>query len=390
MNVKLKELGKIITGTTPKTSNKTYYEHNDYMFAGPSDLQNGKFIRRTEKTISQTAYLDYQSRFIDKNDICVSCIGYLGYVSMAQNKLLTNQQINSITAINCHKVLPEYLYYKLLSMKSVFESFGGTGSAVPIINKTTFENIEINIHDLNFQQHIVDILGTLDEKIEFFDQQIKLLETHGELLYKNIFESPTIETEKIALSDIADFYNGYSYSGEELCELSTDCLATIKNFDRQGGFKIDGFKPIKVVGKIKPEMYAEIGDLLVAHTDLTQNADIIGNPVLLLNTSKYQRVVLSMDLVKVKSTALSNELLYYILKSEKFKGHALGYCSGTTVLHLSKKALQEYAFDMPMDKEAMTRLEQQLSLIFERIKVMLKEIEKLKELKLLYLQKFFG
>ena len=156
MNIKLKELGKIITGTTPKTSNKAYYEHKDYMFAGPSDLQNGKFIRRTEKTISQTAYLDYQSRFIDKNDICVSCIGYLGYVSMAQDKLLTNQQINSITAIDCNKVLPEYLYYKLLSIKSVFESFGGAGSAVPIINKTTFENIEINIHNLDFQQHIVD------------------------------------------------------------------------------------------------------------------------------------------------------------------------------------------------------------------------------------------
>lgn len=237
---------------------------------------------------------------------------------------------------------------------------------------------------------MVDILGSIDEKIEFFDKQIHLLEKQGQLLYQDVFESSEVETEKVNLSKIATFQNGYSYSGEELCETSIDCLATIKNFDRQGGFKIEGFKPIKVVGKIKPEMYAEIGDLLVAHTDLTQNADIIGNPALLLNTSTYKHVVISMDLVKVKSNTLSNELLYYILKSDKFKGHALGYCSGTTVLHLNKKALQEYAFDMPIDKEVVSQLEEKLSTIFKRIKITLKEIEGLKELKQLYLQKFFG
>ena len=237
---------------------------------------------------------------------------------------------------------------------------------------------------------MVDILGSIDEKIEFFDKQIRLLEKQGQLLYQNVFESSEVETEKVNLSKIATFQNGYSYSGEELCETSIDCLATIKNFDRQGGFKIEGFKPIKVVGKIKPEMYAEIGDLLVAHTDLTQKADIIGNPALLLNTSTYKHVVISMDLVKVKSNTLSNELLYYILKSDKFKGHALGYCSGTTVLHLNKKALQEYAFDMPIDKEVVSQLEEKLSTIFKRIETTLKEIEGLKKLKQLYLQKFFG
>ena len=269
-----------------------------------------------------------------------------------------------------------------------------------LLNGSTVFQISIkNFSDFNLdkyqdqaavQCHIVDILGSIDEKIEFFDSQIKLLEDQGQLLYKDIFESLTIKTEKIDLAKIAVFQNGYSYSGDELCEISADCLATIKNFDRQGGFKIDGFKPIKVAGKIKPEMYAEVGDLLVAHTDLTQNADIIGNPVLLLNTSTYKRVIISMDLVKVKSNTLSNELLYYILKSKKFKGHALGYCSGTTVLHLNKKALQEYTFDMPIDKEVIVRLEKQLSVIFDRIKLILKEIEQLKKLKELYLKKFFN
>lgn len=192
------------------------------------------------------------------------------------------------------------------------------------------------------------------------------------------------------MSSVSEFCGGYSYSGDELCVKSTVGLVTIKNFDRNGGFKIDGFKPIKITGNIKPSMYAKMGDLIVAHTDLTQNADIIGNPILLLNLDSYEEVIISMDLVKVHSNILSNTLLYYILKNIDFKAYALGFCSGTTVLHLNKKALQTYSFDIPVDIEVIKKLSEELECIFERIKTTLVEIKKLKELKQLYLQKFFG
>ena len=156
MKVKLKEIGTIITGNTPKTSNQEYYCNPDFLFIGPSDLQNGKYIRKSEKYISEKAYFDYKTRFISKNDICVSCIGYIGYVAMATQSCLTNQQINSISRIDETVIIPDYLYYKLVAMKDYFNALSGNGSAVPIINKTFFENIEIDIHNLSDQQHIVD------------------------------------------------------------------------------------------------------------------------------------------------------------------------------------------------------------------------------------------
>ena len=237
---------------------------------------------------------------------------------------------------------------------------------------------------------MVDILGSIDNKIEYLDNFIRELEYEGELLFSTLFENAEIEKEQIELSTIANFYNGYSYSGDELCDKSKSALVTIKNFDRVGGFKIDGFKPINQLGKIKHSMFAKKGDLLVAHTDLTQNADIIGNPILLLNLATYEQAIVSMDLVKVESDIIANELLYFILKSSNFKAHALGYCSGTTVLHLNKKALQEYTFGLPKDKAAINELTFKLKTIFERISVSFEEKKKLKDLKDLYLQKFFG
>ena len=237
---------------------------------------------------------------------------------------------------------------------------------------------------------MVDILGTLDEKIEYYDKLINSLERDGELIFRDFIDNKSQSKEHICLSDIATFYNGYSYSGEELCDQSEEALVTIKNFDRNGGFKVEGFKPIRITGKIKPSMYVELGDLLVAHTDLTQNADIIGNPIILLNLGQYNKAAISMDLVKVESSRVSKELLYYILKSPDFKAHALGYCSGTTVLHLNKKALQEYEFDLPLDNSLIDTISGKLKVIFERIQNAFLESQKLTQLKQLYLQKFFG
>lgn len=122
---------------------------------------------------------------------------------------------------------------------------------------------------------------------------------YGELIFRDFIDNKSQSKEHICLSDIATFYNGYSYSGEELCEQNEEALVTIKNFDRNGGFKAEGFKPIRITGKIKPSMYVELGDLLVAHTDLTQNADIIGNPIILINLGQYKKAAISMDLVKI-------------------------------------------------------------------------------------------
>lgn len=287
---------------------------------------------------------------------------------------------------------PDFVYYLVISSlvrEPAIKSMVGS-SGRQRVQQTVIDELEIPNYSLAEQQHIVDILGTLDEKIEYYDKLINSLEQNGELIFKDFIENKSLLKEHLCLSDIATFYNGYSYSGDELCEQSEEALVTIKNFDRNGGFKIEGLKSIKITGKIKPTMFVELGDLLVAHTDLTQNADIIGNPIILLNLGNYKKAAISMDLVKVESCKLSKELLYYILKNSDFKAHALGYCSGTTVLHLNKKALQEYEFDLPLNDSIIEKVNNKLKTIFDRIQNAFLERQKLTELKQLYLQKFFG
>lgn len=167
-------------------------------------------------------------------------------------------------------------------------------------------------------------------------------------------EKPNPQWTKGSLSDIASFVGGYSYKGDELVDSSNTGMATIKNYNRSGGFKTDGFKAINPSDKVKNAQYAELFEILVAHTDLTQNAEVIGNAELVLSLGEYNKIIFSMDLVKVlpSSSFPYRFLIAAMLKNKLFKGHCQGYVNGTTVLHLNKKALPEYKVMIPTDTEA--------------------------------------
>jgi len=195
----------------------------------------------------------------------------------------------------------------------------------------------------------------------------------------------------VKLSDVATFESGYSYKSTEL-QKSRIAMATIKNFDRKCGFKIDGFKEIAISGKIKPTQYAKLYDVLVAHTDVTQNADIIGNAELLLSFGGYDKVIISLDLVNVRSKNidLSSFVLASILRSSSFKTHALGFVNGTTVLHLSKKALPEYMFALPIDTSILNSLNRLIEPIYIKIADNMRENDKLKNLRDILLPKLMS
>ena len=205
------------------------------------------------------------------------------------------------------------------------------------------------------------------------------LEQQAQALFKSWFvDNPDSNWKKISLSEVASFVGGYSYTGKELTDFSNVAMATIKNFMRNGGFKAEGFKGINPSAKLKECHYANLFDILVAHTDLTQNADVIGNAELLLTCGKYNSIIFSMDLVKVlpKEIFPYSFLLAAMLKNKMFKAHCLGYINGTTVLHLNKKALPKFEIRKPSDSEAKI-MNEILAPYYKRMAKLLQETDKL-------------
>ncbi len=181
---KLKNIGKIVTGKTPKTSNLDFF-NGKYMFITPNDLHGTYRIIKTPRTLSDSGLKSIQNNTIDNTSILVGCIGDVGMVRMCFDKCATNQQINSITDIKdfCN---PYYLYYYLSNKKELFKNIA-LSTVVPIIPKTIFQEIEVLLPNIETQQKIARTLSILDQKIENNHKINELLHKILELLYEQYF-----------------------------------------------------------------------------------------------------------------------------------------------------------------------------------------------------------
>ncbi|MBB6625092.1 restriction endonuclease subunit S [Clostridium gasigenes] len=138
----LGSIGNIVTGKTPSAKDEDGFG-NECNFITPRDIGNSTVILETERLLSSVGAEKLKKNKIYKNSIGVSCIGSnLGEVYITGEDSFTNQQINSI--ILDDKALYPYVYIYLKNMKLDFLNMS-SGSAVPIINKTSFSGINILI-----------------------------------------------------------------------------------------------------------------------------------------------------------------------------------------------------------------------------------------------------
>ena len=163
--VKVGEIGKVITGKTPKTSNSEYYG-GAIPFLTPSDNMSVKYVTETNKYLTELGRLSVRNATLPSNAVCVSCIGSdLGKVVVTTQKTVTNQQINSII-VDESKYNVDFIYYSMLELGKILNFHSKTSTAVPIVNKSSFSEYEILCPELKIQKKIGDVLSSIDKKIE--------------------------------------------------------------------------------------------------------------------------------------------------------------------------------------------------------------------------------
>lgn len=180
----LDQLGRIITGKTPSSSQSDFYGGN-IPFVTPSDFDGRRYIDSTARYLTTDGVKSVRSSLIPAEAIMVSCIGSdMGKTTIAARECVTNQQINSIVVETDDS--PLYVYYNLSTRKEEIRTAAG-GSAQPILNKTAFGKLDILLPPPSQQRAIAQILGTLDDKIELNRRMNETLEAMARALFKSWF-----------------------------------------------------------------------------------------------------------------------------------------------------------------------------------------------------------
>lgn len=185
---KIKDIGTILTGRTPSTSDPNNYSAREICFVKPSDLLEEKIttIEDTEFYISQKART--QSVCVPENSVLVTCIGIVGKIGITTKEMAFNQQINAIIP-NSGLVSYKYLAY-LLSAKRKYLSELANAPVVPILNKTNFGNITLSLHPLSEQKEIAERLDKVQELIALQKEQLKKLDDLIKSRFIDIFGNP--------------------------------------------------------------------------------------------------------------------------------------------------------------------------------------------------------
>lgn len=301
---------------------------------------------------------------------------------------------------------PRFISYFLKTLD--FQAYSDKG-AVPGLNRNHLHLARVRIPDLATQRRIARVLSALDAKIDVNRRINQTLEAMAQAIFKSWFVDFDPVKAKIAakaegrdpqraamraisgksdaeldaipddqrvqlgataglfpdameeselgeiplgwivstIGEVAEVIKGKSYSSKDLVENSKVALVTLKSFARGGGFRMDGFKPY--AGAFKPAQVVEPGELIVAYTDVTQAAELIGRPAIVIGMNRYQTLVASLDVGIVRPTAglVSRQFLYGLFSTDAFQSHTFAHTSGTTVLHLGKNGVPSFSFARP-------------------------------------------
>ncbi len=300
----------------------------------------------------------------------------IGYVALAKNLIATNQGFRNLIVRD--GVHPEYLYYWLMENTKELERHA-SGSTFYELSGSSLKEIRLLLPPLPEQRAIAHILGTLDDKIELNRRTNETLEATARVLFESwfvdfdpvqakvagrntgmpkeladLFPDQLVDSELgevpegwklVHLDRVTTLTKGRSYRRRELVPSDT-ALVTLKSFVRGGGYRAEGLKPFG--GMYKSEQIVQPGEVVVACTDVTRAAEVVGRSAV-VEKSSFLTLVASLDtlIVRPKNAALGSEFVYYVTGTESFVAHALAHTTGTTVLHLSKDAVASFRFALP-------------------------------------------
>ena len=167
---KLEELGKVITGNTPSTSNTSYWSTSSkgHTWVTPTDI-NDILICYSERYLSDLGWLT--ARTVPENSVLITSIASIGKNTINTIPVAFNQQINAIVPQNHNS------YFILSAMsryEKQFKNLAGQ-TATPIINKLTFEKFEIPVPSIEEQEIIGEFFKKIDKSINLQQQKLDKL-----------------------------------------------------------------------------------------------------------------------------------------------------------------------------------------------------------------------
>ena len=294
-----------------------------------------------------------------------------------------------------------YYFYQNVYNHGAFFNFEGKTSGIKNLQlDNALSAIDIEYLPLEKQNQIVASLASIDEKIKVNRQINDNLEAMAKQLYDYWFvqfDFPNEEGKPYKSSGGAMVWNeklkreipqgwsfsnvksliepierGISYSSDDLLDPFATPMINLACFSKAGDYRLGEMKFFS--GKVSNDKLISPMDMLIACTDMTQGADIIGRPI--LASDEYNQYTFSIDLALITPKGKFKMYLYYTLRTPFYHKYIRPFASGTTVKHLNLIGVENYGSPVPLI-EIQSKFEDLITPIKEKQSKNLNEINAL-------------
>lgn len=356
--VPLDQLGSVSRGKSrhrPRDAAHLY--GGPYPFVQTGDVKHaGLYLSDFEQTYSEAGLA--QSKLWPEGTLCITIAANIADTSILKIEACFPDSVIGFIP-DPEKADARFIKYLFdARFKRQYQTFT-QGAAQDNLSQGKLLSLKFPAPDVAEQRHIASILATYDALIENNRRRIALLEEAARQLYREWFvrfRFPGHEHVKVIdgvpegwhkklLSEMADVVRGRSYTSAELRDEGGRAFVNLKCIKRFGGFRDSGIKGIE--GDFKEKHTVMPGDIVMAVTDMTRDAMIVAQSGRISKTVEAG-AVFSMDLVKiVAKPEIQRDWLYSLLRFSRFAFDVREHATGTNVLHLKPKHIEDWKGLLP-------------------------------------------
>jgi len=207
--VPLGELGEIVSGATPSTLQKQYWD-GDIPWITPADLTHheGVYFTGSLRKITEAGYKSCSTRLLPTGSILFSSRAPIGHCAVTTFPLCTNQGFKSVVPNN--RLDSVYGFFALTYLKDQIIA-RGRGATFAEISKEIMESVQIPLVALPEQQRIAAILERADRLRRLRRYALQLSDTYLQAVFLEMFGDPVRNPKGWAVNEMARHIEGIRY-----------------------------------------------------------------------------------------------------------------------------------------------------------------------------------
>ncbi|MFP7227111.1 restriction endonuclease subunit S [Bacillus altitudinis] len=387
---KLGEKAEILTGGTPRTQIREYWEPKEVPWMSSGEI-NKKRILYTDNKISKLGLNNSSARWISENSVLIALAGQgktRGTVAINLIPLTINQSIAAI--IPKGELYYEFIYQNLAKRYEelrIISSGDGTRGG---LNKQILSEIEIVAPSFNEQIKIGNLLKQLDETIAFQQQELDTLKQTKQGFLQKMFPKEGESVPEIRFSGFSS-----KWCEQKLKKVFKDFIVPMRDKPKEFSGTIPWTRIEDIEGRFINGTTS--GQYVSEEIIKSMNLKIMPKGSLIVSSSATFGIVaiVTNDLITnqtfiglVPKDMYDIDYLYVFFKSVNIQKKMKRASAGSTIFYISRKQFEEMIGSFPTLEEQ-TQIGNFFKQLDETIALHEQELNILKQTKKAFLQKMF-